>query len=76
MEKTDVNGPNAHPAFTWLRKTAPKLSGADLSWNFCKFLLTRDGKVYDYYPHHYDPQYIIQDITRLLGHPEATKDEL
>ena len=76
MEKTDVNGPNAHPAFTWLRKDARKLSGADLSWNFCKFLLTKDGKVYDYYPHHYDPKWIKNDIERLCTVPEAAKDEL
>jgi glutathione peroxidase len=41
--KIDVNGPQAHPIYKWL-KAQPGMS-ADVAWNFEKFLIGRDGKV-------------------------------
>jgi glutathione peroxidase len=43
--KTDVNGPNAHPLYTWLKEHAPGEGAEDIGWNFAKFLVGRDGKV-------------------------------
>lgn len=44
--KIDVNGPNTHPLFGWLKNEAPGLLGTrDIKWNFTKFLIGRDGKV-------------------------------
>lgn len=45
--KIDVNGPGIHPVYQWLKaqplpETDPK---GDISWNFEKFLVGRDGKV-------------------------------
>ena len=46
MAKVQVNGPQAHPFWKWLRQQAPGTSpdGA-ISWNFAKFLVGRDGRV-------------------------------
>lgn len=43
FSKIDVNGPNEHPIYTWL-KSQPGGAGA-IPWNFTKFLLGRDGKL-------------------------------
>jgi glutathione peroxidase len=42
--KTDVNGPNQHPLYAQL-KAAPGGDSSDISWNFAKFLVGRDGKL-------------------------------
>ncbi len=48
--KIDVNGPNAHPLYRFLRKEKPGLfwrssvPGA-IRWNFTKFLVDRKGRV-------------------------------
>lgn len=44
--KLDVNGPAAHPLFTWLKSSAPGILGSEaIKWNFTKFLVARDGSV-------------------------------
>ncbi|MGK7956222.1 MAG: glutathione peroxidase [Crocosphaera sp.] len=40
LEKQDVNGPNRSPLYQFLVK-----EGEDISWNFGKFLIGRDGEV-------------------------------
>jgi glutathione peroxidase len=45
FEKIEVNGPNAHPIFKYLKNQKPGLLGANIKWNFTKFLIDRDGKV-------------------------------
>lgn len=45
MAKTDVNGPAAHPLWTWLKSRADGSPGSDIAWNFTKFLVGRDGRV-------------------------------
>ena len=43
--KIDVNGPNTHPLFGWLKEEAPGLLGTrDIKWNFTKFLIRRGGR--------------------------------
>jgi glutathione peroxidase len=46
--KIDVNGDNAHPLYKHL-KSAYK-DGHDIGWNFEKFLIGFDGKVYNFGP--------------------------
>ncbi len=49
--KIEVNGPHAHPLFTWLKAEAPGLFGARaIKWNFTKFLVDRSGAVVRRYP--------------------------
>ena len=46
LAKTDVNGPDRHPLFAALTKTADTSGDAgDVQWNFEKFLLAPGGKV-------------------------------
>ncbi|OBK74504.1 glutathione peroxidase [Mycobacterium sp. 1274761.0] len=46
LEKTDVNGPDRHPLFAELTKTADAGGEAgDVQWNFEKFLLAPGGAV-------------------------------
>jgi glutathione peroxidase len=42
--KVDVNGPGRHPLYAWLAGEAAEFSG-DITWNFEKFLVGRDGEV-------------------------------
>jgi glutathione peroxidase len=42
-EKIDVNGPESHPLFRYLRKELPGMLGNKVKWNFTKFLIARDG---------------------------------
>ncbi len=45
FSKVDVNGPNAHPLFSYLKKELPGLLGSEaVKWNFTKFLVDADGK--------------------------------
>lgn len=43
-EKIDVNGPNAHPIFKYLKDHSNAALGKDIKWNFTKFLVSKDGK--------------------------------
>lgn len=46
LAKTDVNGPDRHPLYTELTKTADDSGEAgDVQWNFEKFLLAPGGTV-------------------------------
>ncbi|MFO3904092.1 glutathione peroxidase [Enterobacter hormaechei] len=42
--KVEVNGPNAHPVFRYLKQALPGVLGGRIKWNFTKFLIGRDGK--------------------------------
>lgn len=42
-EKIDVNGPDAHPLFTYLKGNSRATLGKEIKWNFTKFLVSRDG---------------------------------
>ncbi|QLH28292.1 MAG: glutathione peroxidase [Candidatus Parvibacillus calidus] len=44
MEKTDVNGRNAHPLFVFLKDRLPGFPGKKIKWNFTKFLINAEGK--------------------------------
>jgi len=66
--KIDVNGGNAHPLYQHLKKTAPGLLGTEgIKWNFTKFLIRKDGTVYDRYAPTTKPEDIAKDIDKLLA---------
>jgi glutathione peroxidase len=48
-EKIDVNGAKRHPLYAWLTAKENGFPG-DISWNFEKFLIARDGRVACRYP--------------------------
>ena len=70
FEKVKVNGADTHPVYRFLRLAAA--GGADapfLGWNFCVFLVSRDGKTV-IRPHaSTSPLAMREDIERLLAEP-------
>jgi glutathione peroxidase len=64
--KVDVNGPDAHPLFAWLKRDTPGSSGRDIEWNFAKFLVGRDGKPVMRFGDKFPPADIAPEIERLL----------
>ncbi|MYM65957.1 redoxin domain-containing protein [Pseudoduganella sp. FT55W] len=66
--KIDVNGDNAHPLFQKLKKDAPGILGTEgIKWNFTKFLIRKDGTVYNRYAPTTKPEELIADIEKLLA---------
>ena len=46
MRKIDVNGPEAHPLYAYLKSAKKGLLGSEgIKWNFTKFLVDRTGQV-------------------------------
>ena len=64
--KLDVNGPQRHPLYQFLTSAAG-IPG-DISWNFEKFLISRDGRVLKRYPPETNPRDngLLQDIAEAL----------
>ena len=65
--KLEVNGPARHPVYRFLTSPATGIAG-DISWNFEKFLIGRDGRVLKRYPPETKPQDrgLMQDIAEAL----------
>jgi glutathione peroxidase len=53
--KLEVNGAGRHPLYRFLTDPASGIAG-DISWNFEKFLIGRDGRVLKRYPPETRPQ--------------------
>ncbi|MDV2079063.1 glutathione peroxidase [Marinobacter xestospongiae] len=67
MAKIDVNGPDAHPLYQFLKSEAKGLLGSEqVKWNFTKFLVDRKGRVVNRYAPTTKPDAIRQDIEKLL----------
>lgn len=66
--KIEVNGPNAHPLYQYL-KTAQKgiLGSEPIKWNFTKFLVGRDGSVLERFGSAVTPAQIEKRILPLLA---------
>ncbi len=66
--KIDVNGPNAHPLYQWLKHEQKGLFGTEsIKWNFTKFLIDRAGRVVARFAPRTAPEQIEPEIERLLG---------
>ena len=66
--KIDVNGPDAHPLYRWLREEKGGVLGDRIKWNFTKFLIGRDGQVIKRYAPATKPEKIAGDIEAALSH--------
>jgi glutathione peroxidase len=44
FSKIDVNGPDAHPLYKYLKSALPGLLSNRIKWNFTKFLIDGEGK--------------------------------
>jgi glutathione peroxidase len=68
MAKIDVNGPQAHPLFTWLKTQAPGILGSEgIKWNFTKFLINRQGQVVKRYASLDKPASMSADVAAALA---------
>ena len=68
LAKCEVNGPQAHPLFAWLKRQAPGVLGTRaVKWNFTKFLIGRDGQVLRRYAPRTRPEALRSDIEAALG---------
>ncbi len=45
FQKIDVNGPDEHPLYTFLKKEQSGLLSSKIKWNYTKFLVDRKGQV-------------------------------
>ena len=65
--KLEVNGPQRHAVYQFLTSAAAGIPG-DISWNFEKFLIGRDGRVLKRYPPETRPRDngLMQDIAEAL----------
>ncbi|GAB3706991.1 glutathione peroxidase [Mariniluteicoccus flavus] len=67
FSKIDVNGPEAHPVFRWLKEQKKGVLAGTIKWNFTKFLIGRDGQVIKRYAPTTQPEAIAADIEKALG---------
>jgi glutathione peroxidase len=69
--KIDVNGPQAHPLYDFLKRNQPGrlsfLLGSGIQWNFTKFLIDRKGHVDGRYGSSTRPKALAPEIERLLN---------
>jgi glutathione peroxidase len=63
FDKIEVNGNGAHPVYRWLKEAS---GGADIEWNFVKFLIGGDGELIRRYPPKARPEDIAADIDAVL----------
>jgi glutathione peroxidase len=65
--KVEVNGPNTHPIFAFLKAGATGVLGTEaVKWNFTKFLVDRKGKVVARYASATKPEDLAEAIEKLL----------
>jgi glutathione peroxidase len=66
--KVEVNGPNSHPVYHFLKTAAPGVLGTEaVKWNFTKFLVAKDGRVVERYAPTTTPAALKADIDKLLA---------
>jgi len=68
FEKINVNGGDAHPLYQFLKSQAPGLLGSEaIKWNFTKFLIRKDGTVFNRYAPLTTPADLADDVKKLLA---------
>lgn len=66
FDKIDVNGPNASPVYSYLKRASHT---GDIEWNYVKFLVSPQGKVLRFAPWT-DPLQLEPHIRAWLGFTE------
>ena len=65
--KVDVNGPNTHPLYRYLKSQKKGFLGREaIAWNFTKFLVGRSGEVMRRYGSRKTPETIEKDVAVLV----------
>ena len=68
FEKIEVNGPNTHPVYHFLKKNKKGFLGSEkIKWNFTKFLLNKEGKVVKRFGSMTKPEKMESEIQALLS---------
>jgi glutathione peroxidase len=68
FSKIEVNGPNAHPLFRFLKSQRRGVLGSEsIKWNFTKFLVGRDGGVLARYGSGDEAAALEPDVERALA---------
>lgn len=68
FSKIDVNGDDAHPLYSYLKKEASGILGSKgIKWNFTKFLVDQDGNVIKRYAPTTKPEEIAEKVRQLLS---------
>ena len=68
--KVEVNGPNTHPVYQFLKKASKGLLGSEsVKWNFTKFLIGRDGRDIVRYSPTTNPRKLRNAIEKALSAP-------
>ncbi|RHY47641.1 hypothetical protein DYB38_013251 [Aphanomyces astaci] len=70
--KVDVNGPNAHPLYTWLKSNVD--DGRDVAWNFEKFFVV-DGQPWKRIAHNVNLNSLEDEILYALAHETSYHDD-
>ncbi|HEY2422087.1 MAG TPA: glutathione peroxidase [Neobacillus sp.] len=65
--KIDVNGNNADPLFNFLKEQKKGLLSKNIKWNFTKFLVDRNGHVFERYSPTTEPRNIENDLLKVLS---------
>ncbi len=66
FQKIEVNGPNAHPIFKYLKENKPGILGKKIRWNFTKFIINKQGIPIKRYAPITKPSKMIPLIEKLL----------
>lgn len=66
FSKIDVNGPNTHPFYKYMKETKGSFPSSDLKWNFGKFLVDKNGTCINRYAPTDSPMSITGDIEAAL----------
>jgi glutathione peroxidase len=71
--RIEVNGPDAHPLYRFLKRSKPGLFGilaaGRIGWNFTKFLIDRRGNVVGRFAPSTPPKALAPKIEKLLANP-------
>lgn len=63
FQKIDVNGPNEHPLYTFLKRERSGLLSSKVKWNYTKFLIDRQGRVVQ----RFSPVDSVQSVEKTLS---------
>ncbi|GIL80276.1 hypothetical protein Vretimale_17451 [Volvox reticuliferus] len=74
-DKIDVNGPDAHPLYKFLKARQPVSTpsdvrtrpNGDIEWNYAKFLVDREGNPVKRYKPSFDPVNMEADVRLVLA---------
>jgi len=67
FSKIEVNGPDTHPVFQFLKSKKGGLLGDSIKWNFTKFLVDKKGRVVERFAPMTTPSMVEPQIEKLLG---------